>query len=225
MFDSLFSLVTDVSAYHIILNIAAAALLGIFVAFIYRATVKNGLPSISLTHTLIILAMVTAMVMMAIGDSIARAFSLVGALSIIRFRTVVKDNRDTAFVFFALAAGIACGVSSTHLALIGTLTIGLLILIIFRTGLGQNGGRDFLLKIRAQPDDSEHPVYQSTFDSYLASHSLLHVRSFQLGNILELTFQVKLRRKESNKALVSELSTLEGVERVTLISSEEDETP
>ena len=225
MLESLQPLFNDLTGYEILINVATAFILGLFVAAIYRATIQRGVPSLALTHTLIMLAMITAMVMMAIGDSIARAFSLVGALSIIRFRTVVKDNRDTAFVFFALASGIACGASSYWVAVLGTFSIGFFILLIFSTRLGKNGHRDFLLKMRMEPDEREVPVYRETFDRILDLHNLINIRSLQMGNLLEMTFQVKLKRQANSSSLVSELSGLDGVERVALISSEEEEAP
>ncbi|MBU1920870.1 DUF4956 domain-containing protein, partial [bacterium] len=83
-----------VGAVEVVANLILAFILGIAVTIVYRLTNRNRALNYSLIMTMIILAMVVALVMMVIGNSVARAFSLVGALSIIRFRTVVKDNRD-----------------------------------------------------------------------------------------------------------------------------------
>ena len=90
------------------------------------------------------------MVMMVIGNNLARAFALVGALSIIRFRTVIKDTKDTAFIFLGLAAGMATGTSSYFLAFAGSLFFGLIALVLHATNYGSFYKSEFLLRFRAQ---------------------------------------------------------------------------
>ncbi len=97
------------SAADVLLAMAVAALLAYVLATVYRATHRGASYSQTYIHTLFIMAVATSVVMMIIGSNIARAFSLVGALSIIRFRTAVKDARDTGFLFAAMVAGMGCG--------------------------------------------------------------------------------------------------------------------
>ena len=96
----------------IVVNLFVAAILGLFISVVYKNTHRGLSYSQSFMVTIILVTVIVSMVMMVIGNNIARAFALVGALSIIRFRTVVKDTKDTAFVFMALAAGMAAGTSS-----------------------------------------------------------------------------------------------------------------
>ena len=124
----------------VVLNLILAFILGLVVSFVYRLTNRHRALSQSFVLTLMILSMVVALVMMVIGNSIARAFSLVGALSIIRFRTVVKDNRDIAFVFFALAAGMAAGIGNYPIAIFGVATISLILLLLDYTQFGISQG-------------------------------------------------------------------------------------
>ena len=148
----------------ILISIVIAFALGLIVSWVYRRTHKGFSFSVSFVHTLILLSMITSLVMMIIGNNIARAFSLVGALSIIRFRTPVKDTRDTAFVFFSLSVGMATGTGSHIIAVEGTIIISLLILIIHRFRLGEPRVSDFLLRFRLNaPSDGEN-VYQENFD-------------------------------------------------------------
>ncbi len=109
MFDSLVAEAETLTIEGVVMRVALSFVLGLGTALLYRKTHQSPSCSRSFINTLVMLAMVTCMVMMVIGNNIARAFSLVGALSIIRFRTAVKDTRDTAFVFFALASGMASG--------------------------------------------------------------------------------------------------------------------
>ena len=101
---------------EILINLAASFILALAIAFTYRTTHRGLSYSQSFVLTLIFVTVITSMVVMVIGNNLARAFALVGAMSIIRFRTVVKDTKDTAFVFFALASGLAAGTSSYLLA-------------------------------------------------------------------------------------------------------------
>ena len=97
---------------EILLNLGLSFLLGMFVSFIYKITHKGLSYSQSFMLTNVFVAIIVCMVIMVIGNNLARAFALVGALSIIRFRTVVKDTKDTAFIFWSLASSFAFCVSS-----------------------------------------------------------------------------------------------------------------
>ena len=105
---------------EILVNMALAFVLGMVISYIYKITHKGLSYSQSFLLTIIFVTFIVSMVMMVIGNNLARAFALVGALSIIRFRTVIKDTKDTAFIFLGLAAGMAAGTSSYFLALSGT---------------------------------------------------------------------------------------------------------
>ena len=98
----------------VLLRLVVAALLGGVVALVYRRTRFE--PASSFTTTLVLLAILIAMVTQVVGDNVARAFSLVGALSIVRFRTVVRDTQDTAYVIFAVAIGMAIGAHNIRVA-------------------------------------------------------------------------------------------------------------
>src|SRR6187402_859833 len=101
----------------IVIRLIVATVFGAAVAFVYRRTRR--MPASSFTITLVLLAILIAMVTQVIGNNVARAFSLVGALSIVRFRTVVRDTQDTAYVIFAVAVGMAMGANHPLVAVIG----------------------------------------------------------------------------------------------------------
>ena len=104
--------------YEILGNMALALALGLLASVVYRATHKGLSYSQSFTLTIVFVTLVVAVIMMVIGSSLARAFALVGALSIIRFRTVVKDTKDTAYVFYGLALGMAAGTSNERVPIV-----------------------------------------------------------------------------------------------------------
>ena len=105
------------SPIEIVTNTLLAFILGIFISFIYKKSHKGLSYSQSFMLTLVFLTIIISLVMMIIGNNVARAFALVGALSIIRFRTVVKDTKDTAYIFMCLCSGMACGTSSYFLGI------------------------------------------------------------------------------------------------------------
>src|ERR1043166_4885066 len=122
MFDFLKTPFADgpqVQPAEVLVRLVLAALLGAVVAWIYKHTRKNTEVAASFPGTLVLLAVLIAMVTQVIGDNVARAFSLVGALSIVRFRTVVRDTQDTAYVIFAVVIGMAVGASDLIVACLG----------------------------------------------------------------------------------------------------------
>ena len=203
---------------EIILNLTLAFIMGLFVTWVYKGTHRALAVSFSFVNTLVLVTMIMTLVMMVIGNNIARAFGLAGAMSIIRFRTVVKDTRDTAFVFYALAAGMASGTGNLKIAAIGTLMIGLFIWILHFTRHGAVARNEFLLSFRTFPTDdpSERAVYLPVFERYLKRHTLVNVKSTRMGETLTLSFHITMKDGEHSDLLVSELGALEGVQKVAL---------
>jgi uncharacterized membrane protein YhiD involved in acid resistance len=214
------------SAGGILLNTILAYLLGLFIAWIYQTTNRTLTTSYSFVNTLVLLAMIMGLVIMVIGNNIARAFGLAGAMSIIRFRTVVKDTRDTTFVFFSLGAGMAAGTGNIRIALLGTLLIGLLIAILHWTRHGAVERDEYLLSFAVLPDDyaGEPKNYQPSFARYLKHQNLVSVKSERMGESLRLAFHVTLKNPSEADRLVAELSNLEGVQRVTLLYGDDGQT-
>ena len=111
----------------VVIRLLIALVLGVVVSAIYRYTRKSAILSPSFPSTLVLLSILIAMVTQVIGDNVARAFSLVGALSIVRFRTVVRDTQDTAYVIFAVVVGMAVGAKNPWVAVIGLAVVGLVL--------------------------------------------------------------------------------------------------
>lgn len=214
------------TAAEIVVNCTVGFALGLFIAAVYRGTRRQTPLSWSFLNTLVLLSMIMAAVMMVIGNSIARAFGLAGAMSIIRFRTVVKDIRDTAFVFFSLAAGMASGTGNLKIAVLGTLLVGLFIGVLHWTRHGASSWNECVLTFErlSTSDDAERNIHLPVFDAHLKSHRLVGVRSLRTGEFLSLSFLVELRDRDRADDLVRDLAALEGLQRVTLVHGEETET-
>jgi hypothetical protein len=220
IFDSLNQLIPTISLFDIIVNVSIAFIFGLMIATLYRFTYQGFTYSTDFVNTLIIITMVTAIVIMVIGNNLARAFGLVGAMSIIRFRTALKESRDIAFVFFSLAAGMAAGAGNLIIGVVGIPLISLFILILHWTTYGKVEQNDFLLKFWMVPGVEDEPIYQSQFALYLKEYQLINIRSVRLGEMLELTFNVRLKKPTQSQAFIRELSALEGIERASIVVSE-----
>ena len=222
MMDTFFPIMDTISGFDVLMNMLIAFVLGLIVSVIYRLTYKGYAYSTSFVITLIILSMITSLVIMVIGNNLARAFGLVGAMSIIRFRTAVKDTRDTAFVFFALGTGLASGAGNHIIGFIGTFIGGGLILLLHYSNYGTVDREQFLLKFSTFPegDMNTEAIYLSVFAKYLSKHTLLNIRTVRLGQQIELTFEVRLKDSQKTKEFINELSNLEGIERVSLVFGE-----
>lgn len=221
--ESLVSQTEPVTGVQIAVNTCCAFLLGLFVTWVYRRTHRHVSYSFSFVNTLMLLSMIMTLVMMVIGSSLARAFGLVGAMSVIRFRTVVKDTRDTAFVFYALAVGMACGTNNVRIAILGTALVGALICVLHWSGHAIPPRDNHLLRFNMVPTDDQggRTIYQSTFDTYLKSSSLVHVKSVRAGQFLQLLFRVRLKDPSKKEDYVYALMALEGLDKVSITPEEE----
>lgn len=202
-------------------NVGLATVLGIIVALVYRATHKGLSYSQSFTQTIFLVSIIVAIVMMVIGGSLSRAFALVGALSIIRFRTVVKDTRDTAFVFAALAVGMAAGTSSYVLAGIGTTVVSLAAWMMHKTNFGALYKSEFILRFSFdQSKDSS--VYLDRIEEGAKRSNLLHIEPSGDGSQLSLTYDIQLEKEASPESFVQSIKDADGVSEVVLVVSKND---
>ena len=188
--------------------------LGIFIVNIYQWTHSSS-PQKSFTDTLIILCILISVVMVIIGDSIARAFSLVGALSIIRFRTAIQDPRDIGFVFYALAVGMAVGAGNLSVAILATFLIGIIILAIYHWHQHFGNNNEFILEFCLPPDQNPETVYRPVFNKHLVYERLLEQR-IKKSQVVELNFRVKLANPQEWITFFNELSQIENVTEVRI---------
>jgi hypothetical protein len=207
----------SLSPVEVAMRLVAALLLGILVAWIYRCTRKGSDISASFPVTLVLLAILIAMVTQVIGDNVARAFSLVGALSIVRFRTVVRDTQDTAYVIFAVVVGMAVGAKDLWVALIGIVVVGFAAyLMMARAKVFSAAQPPFVLRLRIGLGYDLETLLGSTLAAHVQERELMSVATGKQGISLEVTYETRLRPERSPQDLVKALNLLEGVQRVEL---------
>jgi hypothetical protein len=171
----------------------------------------------TLPTTLVLLTVIIALVTMVIGNSVARAFGLVGALSIVRFRTIVEDTRDTAFVIFAVVIGMAIGAGYAFLAALGMPAVLLAALAMQRYGSdagGETGPTTLVVRISLGFDPDV--LLAGAFAQHLTEARMTGTATARQGAALELTYRVRLRNGGGSFALVADLNRIEGVQGVEL---------
>jgi uncharacterized membrane protein YhiD involved in acid resistance len=203
-------------------RLIAAMLLGVVVAWVYQRTRPASDTSPSLSVTLVLLSILIAMVTQVIGDNVARAFSLVGALSIVRFRTVVRDTVDTAFVIFAVAVGMAIGANHPSVALSGIVIVGLASWVMTRR-YSVREPVTHLLQVRVGLGQDVESVLDSAVGSHVHNRRLLSMTTAKQGMAIEAIYKVELRSEQSAGELVKALNRIEGVQNVSLNRETPDE--
>jgi hypothetical protein len=198
----------------VFLRLVAALILGSLVAQIYQRARGEG-PS-SFTVTLVLLSVLIAMVTQVIGDNVARAFSLVGALSIVRFRTVVRDTQDTAYVIFSVAVGMAVGAATLWVAVAGLIVVGVGAFMTRRSSPVDAGDElpedlPFRLQVRLGLGNDANALVTPVLDEYVRARRLVEVRTARQGVATDVSYRVALRGDEVGHALVAALNRIDGV--------------
>jgi uncharacterized membrane protein YhiD involved in acid resistance len=207
---------TDASSGAVFVRLIAAMVLGAVVAFVYRRTRPNGEAQPSFPVTLVLLSILIAMVTQVIGDNVARAFSLVGALSIVRFRTVVRDTQDTAFVIFAVAVGMAVGAGHPTVAVGGIAVVGVAAWIMSRRN-GLSGPDDlYALEVKVGVGQDAEAVLRPALETFVKRQRVISLSTARQGMAIEVRYQIALARQDAAGELVRTLNKIEGVQGVSL---------
>lgn len=202
--------VTSISILDMFIAIILAFGLGIFIFFIYKKTFSGVMYSSSFGVTLIALTMITTVVILAVTSNVVLSLGMVGALSIVRFRTAIKEPVDIAFLFWSITVGIVLAAGMIPLAVIGSIIIGIILLIFSNKKSSDN---PYIVVISCNGHDSE--VRAKEFLEKQVSRAVIKSKSAQQGNI-ELNYEIRL--KDDNTDFITLLSEMEGVGSAVLVS-------
>lgn len=194
---------------------------GLFISYLYRWTYTGTSYSVSYVHSLVAFAMITTIVIMVIGNNLARAFGLVGSMAIIRFRLAIKDTQDIVFIFFTLAVGMAAGVGLYMIAISGTIFIGTIILLLSKTNYASPHKREYLLQFQFASDDNGEAPYIAIFEKYCKKYKLVNIKSIGETDIMVLSYYIKLKKKETSKEFIRQIGHIEGVSNINFFFDEE----
>lgn len=216
---NLFQTTGELSLESIILNIAISAALGIFIFVSYYITHKGTIYSKKFNASLVVMTVLTGTVMTVIGNNIALSLGMVGALSIVRFRTAIKDSRDTLYIFWTVIVGICCGVGDYLVAAIGS-AVTFIVLLIF--GLIKSDNR-MLIIIRAAR--SRQATIQAHLFAMFKRKAILRVRNTDDENIefiYEINQNLLRKAEEKGENLIDSIYNLGGVEYVNIVMQNDE---
>ncbi len=202
----------------VVIALVLSFLLTSLIAYVYQRTHKGTSYTQSYVHTLVLMGMIVSLIMLIVGSNIARAFSLVGALSIIRFRNAVKETRDVGFIFFAMAIGMANGTKFYLLAIIATIIISLVILIMNRFDWYARQASSQLLKIQVANNVEFDALFDDIFARFTDVSDLISVDSVRSGMLTELIYSLVLKKRVTTQEFLAAIKNLNGNQKVTLIT-------
>jgi hypothetical protein len=208
---------------EVIANVLVATFCGTLVSFLYSFTQRGVSYSLNVVKSIIMLSMITSFVMMVIGDNLARAFGMVGLISLIQFRTTIKGAQDFMYIYFALAIGLAAGVGLYAVTLVGTLLIGLITWIITELNSSTNRKNEFTLLITNDANGNQEKYYEIVLSKFCRKFKLVGAKAVVIDSKIttKLSYYVMLRTMEDNRNLLTELHQTEGTKEIT-IQFEED---
>lgn len=210
---------TELSSAVIVFNIFLSFLLQLVIIFIYKKIQRGLSYSPSFIFTMLLIGVLGTVVMMVVQHNLVGAFALLGAFSLIRFRTILKETRDIAFVFFSLAIGVAVGTSNYPIALIATAMLSVIILLAHRFNIGTiDSGLGLILTFNAH-DEVDIKDIKAAILGQARSLELLQTRSYGV-DLTTYVFSVRLNADTDGAAIVKLLKNKDGIKDIELITGE-----
>ena len=211
---------SQIGIWELVFAIGIAFLLGLCISLVYRRTFKGLSYSRSFVTAIVVLSPITAMVMLTIGSNLARAFGLVGALSIIRFRTAVKDTKDIMTIFLALVAGMAAGTGNYHVAVVGTLMVLLFIILMDRMDYGSFFDKSFLITFQMPQETFRENDFKELIEKYTGSYNLVNIVTIPgAKDLVEVTCKADNLDILARQNLIADLGKIEGMRNINIVSS------
>lgn len=202
-----------------IIVLVTSIILGLIISLSYMKTNNKDRFGSNFSVTLVMLPVIIAIIILLVGNNVARAFSLAGAFSIIRFRSAPGDPKDIAYIFFTLAVGLACGMGYIGYSILFTFVLCSTMLILEKFNFGTNKEKTMQLKIVVPEDLNFEGVFDSILNEYTNSYSVERVRTRDFGALFEITYLIKLKQGVSSKKLLDELRCKNGNLNISLTSS------
>jgi uncharacterized membrane protein YhiD involved in acid resistance len=208
----------------ILVNLLIALICGFIISLVYRYVYKGPSYSVTFVNSLILLTLITSVVILVIGNNLARAFGLVGAMSIIRFRTAIRDTQDIVFIFFSLSIGMGCGVGLHFIAIISTLLIGVVIIILSKTNYAHPRRRHYLLQLTYNASLTNEAGLTSMLNRYCKNVKLVHLKNLVTSDEIEAYYHIMLKDNNKSSEFVQSLKEIDELNYINLYFDEEDVT-
>lgn len=202
--------VTSLSILDMVIAMVLSFALGLFIFFVYKKTYAGVMYSSNFGVTLVALTMIATFVILAVTSNVVLSLGMVGALSIVRFRTAIKEPLDIAFLFWAIAAGIVLAAGMIPLAVFGSILIGIIIMLFANRKTSVN---PYIVVLRCDGAETEKEAME-----YLKEQTTKCAVKSKTARKGELELNLEIRLKEDNTDFINELSDMNGVESAVLVS-------
>lgn len=202
--------ITSVSFLDMAVALALAFGIGLFIFFVYKKTYQGVMYSSSFGTTLVALTMITTVVILAVTSNVVLSLGMVGALSIVRFRTAIKEPLDIAFLFWSIAVGIVLAAGMIPLAVIGSVIIGVILMVFVNKKSHCN---PYIVVLNCESSEAERDAFY--FLSQRVNKCVVKSKTVQKGNI-ELNLEIRL--KDDNTDFINAVSEMSGVRSAVLVS-------
>lgn len=206
------------TAFDVAASLTLAFILSSAIGWVYRRTHRNVSYSQSYVQTLVIVALVISVIMLVVGSNIARAFALVGALSVVRFRNAIKETRDVGFIFLVMAIGMATGTRFYLLATVATVAICLVILLMNRFNWFSLDVQRQLVKVQVPPELEYHQRVEDVLVRHCSEFELVSTETARSGALVELNFTVQLKKGNTSAQLIEALNAVNAGQRVSVLT-------
>ena len=206
------------TTFDVVASLLLSLVLSLIIGWVYRYTHKNVSYSQSYVQTLVLVCMVISVIMLVVGSNIARAFALVGALSVIRFRNAIKETRDVGFIFLVMAIGMTTGTRFYVLAIAATIAICLVLVIMSKFNLFKLDVKRQVVKVQVPPEQEYTARVEDTLIEYCSEFELVSIESVRAGALNELYYTAQLKKSKKSGDLIAALSAVNTGQRVTVLT-------
>jgi uncharacterized membrane protein YhiD involved in acid resistance len=206
------------SMADIAIALSLSFVLSACIGWVYRFTHRNVSYSQSYVQTLVILGMLIALIMLVVGSNIARAFALVGALSVVRFRNAIKETRDVGFIFLVMGVGMAVGTRFYTLGIVAAVAISLIIVVMYRFNWFALDVQRQVVKVQVPPDGNYTQAIQDVLIRFTTEFELVSMESIRGGALTEIMYSVRLKKGREPGELIPALSEHTSGQRVTVLT-------
>ncbi len=202
--------ITTFSVIDVLLGMAVSLVLGLFIFLIYKKSFTGVMYSTGFSLTLIGLTLVTTLVIMAVTSNVVLSLGMVGALSIVRFRAAIKEPMEIVYLFWAIAVGIVIGAGMIPLAIVGSVIVGVVLLLFSNRKVREN---PYILVLNCQGEDAENAALE-----LVEQNVRRYVVKSKTVNASGIELTAEIRTKDASTTFVNRLSALPGIENATLVS-------
>jgi type IV secretory pathway VirB3-like protein len=213
MFESIFESITAETSFTLdglLLSVGSALPLGLMISLVYRMTHRTKTPSQSFSVILVVLTAIITLIILLVGNSVARAFSLAGAFQLIRFRSAPTDSRDISYVLFSVAVGLCCGMGYILYAVVAAVLLCCVMVILHIVGYGKSRADSRLLRITIPENLNYENVFDDLFARFCKSSKLVKVKTTALGSLYQLQYAIVMDEKKSEKEMLDEIRCRNG---------------